>query len=123
MEEGGHPPLVLYDGVCGFCNRTVQFILKRDPDGEFNFASLQSGLAQGVLARHRANPSDLDTLYVVVNVDVTRTRDTQGAGGVETLLARSDAVLFALGRLGPVWRGLAGPCDYCRVGFATGATT
>ncbi len=45
-------PILLYDGVCGLCNRLVQFILRRDPSGMFRFASLQSTLAAGILARH-----------------------------------------------------------------------
>ena len=40
-----HPmphPILLYDGVCGLCNRLVQFILRRDRTAIFRFASLQS---------------------------------------------------------------------------------
>ena len=33
--------LVLFDGVCNLCNRTVQFIIKNDPDAKFTFAALQ----------------------------------------------------------------------------------
>ncbi|MCQ4086749.1 thiol-disulfide oxidoreductase DCC family protein [Saccharibacillus sp. JS10] len=35
-------PIVLIDGVCHFCQGAVRFIVKRDPEGVFNFASLQS---------------------------------------------------------------------------------
>jgi predicted DCC family thiol-disulfide oxidoreductase YuxK len=97
---------MLYDGVCGVCNRTVRFILKRDPAGVFRFASLQSGLAQRILTRHGASPSDLDTLYVVTNFDPTLTSAKKQADA-ETLLARSEAVVFALGQLGALWRGVA----------------
>jgi predicted DCC family thiol-disulfide oxidoreductase YuxK len=45
-------PLLLYDGVCGFCNRTVQFVLKNDHKGTVHFAPLQSGLSMAFLARH-----------------------------------------------------------------------
>src|SRR5208282_2040504 len=34
--------VILYDGVCGLCNRGVRFVLKRDRKGVFRFASLQS---------------------------------------------------------------------------------
>lgn len=34
--------LILFDGVCNLCNRTVQFIINRDPAGYFRFGSLQS---------------------------------------------------------------------------------
>ena len=38
-------PVLLYDGVCGLCNRLVQFVLKHDTDARFRFASLQSNYA------------------------------------------------------------------------------
>jgi predicted DCC family thiol-disulfide oxidoreductase YuxK len=85
-------PIILYDGVCGLCNRFVQFIL-RDRNAVFRFASLQSALAAPILARHGANPSDLDTVYVVVNDELAN----------EYLLSRSDAVLFVLQQL-RLWR-------------------
>ena len=87
-------PLLLYDGVCGLCNRFVQFILRRDRNAIFRFASLQSSLAARVLARHGANPTDLDTVYVALNYDLPD----------EYILARSDAVVFVLNQLGGRWR-------------------
>jgi predicted DCC family thiol-disulfide oxidoreductase YuxK len=93
-----HYPIVLYDGVCGLCNRSVQFILRRDRAGVFRFASLQGQVAAGILARHGANPSDLDTMYVVVG----------GNEAQERLLPRSDAVLYIGRRLGGLWGFLAG---------------
>lgn len=100
-------PIVLYDGVCGFCNCSVHFILRRDPDGIFRFAPLQSGLAARILARHGANPADLDTMYVVLDYDeACGNRREKGSG--ESLLSRSDAALFVLHQLGGVWRVVAG---------------
>ncbi len=83
-------PVLLYDGVCGLCNRLVQFILRRDNEAVFRFASLQSAFAGSVLARHNLNPDELDTVYVVLNHALPG----------ETLLARSDAVIFVLKQLG-----------------------
>jgi predicted DCC family thiol-disulfide oxidoreductase YuxK len=88
------PAILLYDGVCGLCNRLVQFILRRDRAAIFRFASLQSTFAGRILARHGANAADLDSVYIVV--------DHNGSG--ELLLPRSDAVLFILQQLGGVWR-------------------
>jgi predicted DCC family thiol-disulfide oxidoreductase YuxK len=87
-------PILLYDGVCGLCNRLNQFVLRRDPAGIFRFASLQSALAIRILARHGADAADLDTVYVVVNPDQPD----------ENLLARSNAVIFVLKQLGGFWR-------------------
>jgi predicted DCC family thiol-disulfide oxidoreductase YuxK len=90
-------PVVLYDGVCGLCNRSVHFILRRDKKAAFRFAALQSPWAATVLARHGAHASDLDTIYVVVN----------GDDDGEKLLSRSSAVLYVLRQLGGVWRAAA----------------
>lgn len=34
--------IIIFDGMCNLCNGSVQFIIKRDPNGHFKFASLQS---------------------------------------------------------------------------------
>jgi predicted DCC family thiol-disulfide oxidoreductase YuxK len=39
-------PVILFDGVCHLCNWFVQFILRRDPAGQFDFAPLQSEFAR-----------------------------------------------------------------------------
>lgn len=49
-------PVILFDGVCNLCSGSVQFILKRDKEKKFLFASLQSGYGQNIL-----NQSDLPT--------------------------------------------------------------
>jgi predicted DCC family thiol-disulfide oxidoreductase YuxK len=90
-------PILLYDGVCGLCNRLNQFVLRRDPAGIFRFASLQSALAARTLSRYGADATDLDTVYVLVNPDQPD----------EYLLARSDAAIFVLKQLGGFW-GLLG---------------
>jgi predicted DCC family thiol-disulfide oxidoreductase YuxK len=41
--------IVFFDGVCNLCQRSVQFILPRDPGGKFLFASLQEGLANQLI--------------------------------------------------------------------------
>lgn len=87
-------PVLLYDGVCGLCNRLVQFVLKRDIHAHFRFASLQSDYAIRILHRHGLDPHDLNTLYVV-----------EERGG--HLTARSDAVIFILRELGGFWRAVS----------------
>ena len=61
--------VVFYDGVCGLCNRLNQFLLRRDRQGHLAYATLQGTLAREVLARHGADPSDLNTVYVVADGD------------------------------------------------------
>jgi predicted DCC family thiol-disulfide oxidoreductase YuxK len=85
--------IVLYDGVCGLCNRAVQFLLKRDRHDRFRFASLQSDFAANLLQRHGINYTKLDTVYAVLNHGETN----------EKLLAKGDAFLFFAKVLGGVW--------------------
>jgi predicted DCC family thiol-disulfide oxidoreductase YuxK len=94
LSESKSNPIVLYDGVCGLCNRLVKFILKRDKRDRFRFASLQGDFASKLLTRHGLDPHDLDTVYLAQNYGQR----------AETLLARSDAILFLLRQLGGIWK-------------------
>jgi predicted DCC family thiol-disulfide oxidoreductase YuxK len=49
---GDHGSIVLFDGTCGFCEASVRFIARHDPEGCFRFAPSQWPQAQAVLARH-----------------------------------------------------------------------
>ena len=86
--------IILYDGVCGVCNRFVGFVYPRDPAGRFHFAPIQGGAARAILARHGRDATALDTMYVVV----------EPGSPSERLLERSDGVLHVLRGLGPGWR-------------------
>jgi len=86
--------IVLYDGVCGLCNRLNQFLLKRDHHDRLRFASLQSNLARKIIERHGADPTDLDTVYVVEDYDTPS----------ERLFMRSNAILRALEALDGIWK-------------------
>jgi predicted DCC family thiol-disulfide oxidoreductase YuxK len=44
-------PVILFDGVCNLCNSTVQWVIERDKEGQFDFATLQSDAARRELAR------------------------------------------------------------------------
>jgi len=86
-------PIILYDGVCGLCNRLVQFLLKHDKAGRLRFAALQSDFAEKVLGRHGIDAKDLDTVQVIENYDQPG----------ERVLQRSDAILCAGRELGGFW--------------------
>ena len=94
MPQVHFNPILFYDGVCGLCNRAVQFVLKRDGEDRFRFASLQSNFAAEVLRRHGASPQQLDTVYVLLD---------RGEPG-ERLLVRSNAAIFVLQTVGLIWR-------------------
>ena len=91
------PSLVLYDGVCGFCDLTVRWLLARDPEGNsFRFAALQGDTAAELRARHPELPQGIDSMACLETED-----------GVERLYLRSAAVFRILERLGGPWRWLA----------------
>ena len=59
------PPIVLFDGVCNLCNGSVQFLLKRDPEGRFRFASLQSDAGRSLLAEHGLAVDSLSSVVLI----------------------------------------------------------
>ena len=87
-------PVLLYDGLCGFCDGSVQFILARDPGGSMMFAPLQGEFAAGIL-RQRPELREVDSLILVEGVD--------DAGGPRVSV-RSAAVLAIADYLGGPWR-------------------
>jgi predicted DCC family thiol-disulfide oxidoreductase YuxK len=58
-------PIVLYDGVCGLCDRSVQLILRNDRRGRFRFAALQSPAGMALLERFGLPPGALDSIVLV----------------------------------------------------------
>jgi predicted DCC family thiol-disulfide oxidoreductase YuxK len=56
--------LVLFDGVCNFCNDAVLWMIDRDPRERLQFASLQSELGQRVV-RERGLPGELRSMALV----------------------------------------------------------
>lgn len=45
--------LILFDGVCHFCNDAVNFVIKRDRQPRFVFAPIQSPLGQALMEKHK----------------------------------------------------------------------
>lgn len=97
MSPTEPPPILLYDGVCGLCNRFVQFVLRHDREGRFRFAPLQSGLADTILRRHGRDPAQLSTVVLVLEPDTPS----------ERLLIKARAALYVLRTLGAAGRLLA----------------
>jgi predicted DCC family thiol-disulfide oxidoreductase YuxK len=56
---------MLYDGECGLCDRSVQWILRHDPDGLFRFAPLQGETAARLRGLHPEIPDELSTVVLV----------------------------------------------------------
>jgi len=59
--------IVLFDGVCNFCNSSVNFIIDRDKNDYFRFASLQSDTGREILDRHGLDSTNLTTLILTEN--------------------------------------------------------
>jgi len=58
--------LILFDGVCNFCNGSVNFIIKRDPSEKFVFAPIQSVLGQVMVDKYELE-SKPDTIALIAN--------------------------------------------------------
>jgi predicted DCC family thiol-disulfide oxidoreductase YuxK len=86
-------PLLLYDGTCGFCARSVRWILDHERDTEIRFAPLQGPTAARARARHQRIPQTIDTVVYIT-------------GGRAYL--RSKAFLHAAGHLQAPWGWLHG---------------
>jgi predicted DCC family thiol-disulfide oxidoreductase YuxK len=92
VEHPDAAPVLLYDGVCGFCNKTVQMVIGLDRNGSMRFAALQSDYGGGVVGRH----PELRGVDSVVFVEQT--------GGGERVHVRSDAALKVASYLGGFWK-------------------
>ncbi len=57
--------VILYDGECSFCSATIQFVLKRDREELFHFASIQSEAGRRLLRDHGVDEPELDTMYLL----------------------------------------------------------
>ncbi len=57
--------VILFDGVCNFCNFWVNFIIDRDKNDKFRFASLQSPFGQETLSRLNLSQTDFDTFILL----------------------------------------------------------
>lgn len=86
-DPANSTPIVFFDGVCGLCNSTVDFVLRRDPEGRLRFAPLQGETAAALLPA-----ADRETLDSLVFWDRGQ------------LHRRSSAVVRILWQLGPFWR-------------------
>ena len=81
-------PIILFDGVCNLCNGFVDFIIKRDPEGNITFGALQSEEGKK-LVEERGIPTDLHTVVLIDG---------------ERFYTKSTAALLALRHLHSSWK-------------------
>jgi predicted DCC family thiol-disulfide oxidoreductase YuxK len=62
-----HSRIILFDGVCNLCAAWVQFVVKRDPQGQFKFASVQSPQGQALLAWCGLPVTQFETMVYIHN--------------------------------------------------------
>lgn len=56
---------VLYDGDCGFCNRSVAFILKHEKNSSICFAPIQSNQTKELFEKNKWKEPNLSTFYFI----------------------------------------------------------
>ena len=57
--------IILFDGVCNFCNFWVNFVIKRDKKDLFRFGALQSEKSKELTNRFNFDTSNLDTFVLI----------------------------------------------------------
>ena len=87
------PPneIIFYDGDCGFCNRSVQLILRQEKDERISFAALQSDFATSFFAKNGLTAPDFSSFYFYRN---------------KRLYAKSSAVFQLIPYLKWYWQAL-----------------
>ncbi len=85
----GHP-ILYFDGVCNLCNAAVQWVIKRDQQEQFRFASLQSEAGRSMLMSRFPEKSKIPE-SVLLEID-------------GMLYAKSSAAIKLLQMLGGVYK-------------------
>jgi predicted DCC family thiol-disulfide oxidoreductase YuxK len=80
-------PVILFDGTCAFCERSVRFIATRD-NGYFKFGASQNAEGQALLARFGTTREAARSLILIED---------------GRIYLRSDAVLRVAGRMHAPW--------------------
>lgn len=58
-------PVILFDGVCNFCDASINFVIDRDPDRKFRYASLQSEAGERLLTKFGLDTTNYDSFVLV----------------------------------------------------------
>lgn len=61
-----HHIIIIFDGVCGFCDASIQFILDQKPSKEVRFVSFQSETGQQLMGQFGIE-INLDTIILIEN--------------------------------------------------------
>lgn len=69
-KDEDHKAIVLFDGICNFCNSSVNFIIKHDKKDHFRFAPLQSEKGKALLQQFNGEQKGVDSLVLIENQKV-----------------------------------------------------
>ncbi|MFS4447470.1 thiol-disulfide oxidoreductase DCC family protein [Maribacter sp. 2307UL18-2] len=58
--------IILFDGVCNLCNGFVQFVIKRDKNDVFRYASLQSEIGEQLISERGIDTKTIDSVILIV---------------------------------------------------------
>jgi predicted DCC family thiol-disulfide oxidoreductase YuxK len=70
-------PVILFDGVCNFCNSAVNFTLKRNTKANIRFAPMQSEAGQKLLQQYNLPPDDMQS-FIFIEDGVAYKQSTAG---------------------------------------------
>lgn len=57
--------IIVFDGLCNFCNAAVNFIINRDPSAKFAFTPMQSPLAKDLMVQIKIDNVGIDTFLLI----------------------------------------------------------
>jgi predicted DCC family thiol-disulfide oxidoreductase YuxK len=111
VENLGTRLLVIFDGHCGFCNRSVRWFLTRDRNDRLRFVASESPKVAAILARHQITQSERGlTSSTLASSTILVVRNPEGPR--EQVLVRSNAAIAMLGELPRPWPTIAAILDW-----------
>jgi predicted DCC family thiol-disulfide oxidoreductase YuxK len=66
-KSDSHNAIILFDGVCNFCNSSINFVIRHDKKKYFKFATLQSSFAKELLQELETLAPPMDSLVLIEN--------------------------------------------------------
>lgn len=70
-------PVILFDGICNYCNGVVNFIIRQDKKKVFRFAALQSNFGQNILKENNL-PLDVFETFLLIDKGKLYKKSTAG---------------------------------------------
>ncbi len=65
MDEIQDKKIILFDGVCNLCNRSINYVIKHDKKDAFRFAALQSETGNKLIAQRNIDTTKIDSILLL----------------------------------------------------------